>query len=261
VWSKRLTAANKAIGRRAVLLLNRSEAEAPVAVDWAELGLGEGKAKVRDLWRHKDVALAANSYKATVPGGDAVLLLIEGAEPAVNAYKAAAQDVMLDASAAVVRCAECAGAKAVALPAGGSIGFMGVKGSSAMATVAIAYRNRGMTPLLAQMRVNTDQPTWVAFPPTAEGRLGAVSVAVTLPNAGGNTISILAGATAVMAAPAAMKRSGPQTIEVPIEVPAGASADGPGQAVALSSAGLTAASVSSAKVLMIDSIAVAADSH
>lgn len=67
VWVKPLAAP----GQRAVLLLNRTDAAAPVSVEWRELGLQlNAAATVRDLWMHKDLGSRASSYTASVPGGE-----------------------------------------------------------------------------------------------------------------------------------------------------------------------------------------------
>jgi hypothetical protein len=68
-------------GRRAVLLLNRNAAAATITARFADLGLGT-TASVRDVWAGTDLGSKTTSYAATVPGNDAVLLIVtEGAAP------------------------------------------------------------------------------------------------------------------------------------------------------------------------------------
>jgi alpha-galactosidase len=62
VWMKPLRD-----GSRAVALLNRTDAEAEMAVDWAAIGLGPGRATVRDLWARADRGVVQNRYAARVP--------------------------------------------------------------------------------------------------------------------------------------------------------------------------------------------------
>jgi alpha-galactosidase len=71
VWVKPL-----ADGARAVLLLNRTDAEAPMRADWTALGLRAGRAKVRDLWAHLDRGTFTGSYTATVPSHAVVMVTI-----------------------------------------------------------------------------------------------------------------------------------------------------------------------------------------
>ena len=72
VWVKQL-----ADGSRAVVLFNRSKQEATIAVSWEELGYPAYiKAKVRDLWLHKDMGNYKKSYSAAVPPHDAVMIRV-----------------------------------------------------------------------------------------------------------------------------------------------------------------------------------------
>ncbi len=72
VWAKPL-----ADGNRAVILLNRSAAAAPIAVKWAEIGYPEKfKAVVRDLWQKKDLGEFSGSFSASVPSHGVVMVVI-----------------------------------------------------------------------------------------------------------------------------------------------------------------------------------------
>ncbi len=140
VWSKRLVA-HGLISRRAVVLLNRTGSPAPITVEWAALGLKPGSAAVRDLWNRQDLGTRPGSYTATVAAGDVAMLLIEGPEENVTRYRAAS------------------------LPEGAR--FTGVHSGSGMTAVEIAYLNSGDAPELAELRINGQMPTVVAFPPNA----------------------------------------------------------------------------------------------
>ncbi|MBV9883700.1 MAG: glycoside hydrolase family 27 protein [Sphingomonadaceae bacterium] len=73
VWVKPLAG-----GARAVLLLNRGEAPAEIAADWALLDWPASlRARVRDLWQHRDLARAAGRVRATVAPHGVVMLRIE----------------------------------------------------------------------------------------------------------------------------------------------------------------------------------------
>jgi len=62
VWVKPLTG-----GARAILLFNRGEAPAAITATADQFGWPAGiRAKVRDLWTHKDAGRWSNSISATV---------------------------------------------------------------------------------------------------------------------------------------------------------------------------------------------------
>jgi len=64
-------------GSRAVVLFNRSLKEENISVSWEELGYpGYLKAKVRDLWLHKDLGIFTKEFSAAVPSHDAVMITV-----------------------------------------------------------------------------------------------------------------------------------------------------------------------------------------
>jgi Alpha galactosidase A/Ricin-type beta-trefoil lectin domain/Alpha galactosidase C-terminal beta sandwich domain len=75
VYSKVLSGS----GRRAVVLLNRTGSAADITVRWSNLGL-TGSAAVRNLWTTTDLGSFATGYTASVPGGEAVMLSVTGAD-------------------------------------------------------------------------------------------------------------------------------------------------------------------------------------
>jgi hypothetical protein len=157
VWSKRL-AAHGLISRRAIVLLNRTASAAPMTVDWVALGLDPGSAAVRDLWSRQDAGNKPGSYTANVAAGEAVMLLIEGREGKATRYKAASPT--------------------------GEARFIGVQSRGGMTAVEIAYRNSGETPELAELRINRQMPTVVAFPATtADQMAGKVTIEARLEGA------------------------------------------------------------------------------
>jgi alpha-galactosidase len=70
VWARPLANGDLAVG-----LFNRGESAATIKATWADLKLS-GKHKVRDLWQHKDLGLAADSFSTEVPSHGAVLVRI-----------------------------------------------------------------------------------------------------------------------------------------------------------------------------------------
>jgi len=70
IWAKSLADGSSAVG-----LFNRGESELKITLDFKTLGIN-GRAKLRDLWQHKDVAVADDSYTAAVPKHGVVLLKV-----------------------------------------------------------------------------------------------------------------------------------------------------------------------------------------
>ncbi len=72
VWSKPM-----ADGSRAVLLFNRGEAPAEIAVAWPEIGYpATVKADVRDLWAHRSLGRKTGRFAATVPAHGVVMVRV-----------------------------------------------------------------------------------------------------------------------------------------------------------------------------------------
>jgi alpha-galactosidase len=73
VWAKEL-----ADGNRAVILLNRSEAEAKIATTWAEIGYpNKTAAEVRDLWLKKSLGKHTGGFSALVPSHGVVMIIVK----------------------------------------------------------------------------------------------------------------------------------------------------------------------------------------
>ncbi len=72
VWAKKLKD-----GGQAVVLFNRTNADAQMAVSWQELGLRyDAEPLVRDLWAHKDVGRVKGTFSATVAAHDVVMIRV-----------------------------------------------------------------------------------------------------------------------------------------------------------------------------------------
>ena len=72
VWTKRLAARDT----YAVALLNRGDSAADIGVEWLhQLGF-YARARVRDLWRHKDLGTYQHFYDVVVAPHDAVILKV-----------------------------------------------------------------------------------------------------------------------------------------------------------------------------------------
>ena len=68
VWARPLEDGSLAVG-----LFNRSDTQATVTAKWSDLGV-QGKQRIRDLWRQKDLAPGDGQFSAPVPGQGVVLL-------------------------------------------------------------------------------------------------------------------------------------------------------------------------------------------
>ena len=80
MWVKELEDGSRAVG-----LFNLARREQALTVEWSRLGL-KGAQHVRDLWRQKDLGVAATEFTAAVPRHGVVLIKVW---PASSGKKAA----------------------------------------------------------------------------------------------------------------------------------------------------------------------------
>jgi hypothetical protein len=166
VWVKPLAKP----GSRAVLLLNRTSAAQEIKAEWKELGLGEQpSATITNLWTAEQQA-GSGSYTVQVPPGDAALILVQGAEMQSTAYRP--DPASTNSANALHLCRDC------------DLTFSKVASRAAWTRVRITYKNPGDSPRYAELRVNGQGPTRIAFPPTGPGP-GSISIMALfdLPNA------------------------------------------------------------------------------
>jgi hypothetical protein len=149
IWSKFLATP----GSRAVLLLNRTYFPAPISVEWPELGLRGGSASVREVWANKELGADKDSFQATVPAQDAILLIVRGSErPSASYLPLAAK-----------RESEKAGASSETV-------FSQISQvSSPFAQIRIVYANEAQRAEVVGLYINGEAGTRVAFPPTKGG--------------------------------------------------------------------------------------------
>jgi hypothetical protein len=166
VWVKPLAKA----GSRAVMLLNRTGTTQEITAGWKELGLTEeARATITNLWTGEQLA-PSGSYAVQVPPGDAVLVLVQGTEMRSTAYQP--DPAPRNSKNATLMCRDC------------DLTFSKVASRAAWAQVRITYKNSGNSPRYAELRVNGEGPTRIAFPPTGPGP-GSISIMTQLdqPNA------------------------------------------------------------------------------
>jgi alpha-galactosidase len=63
-------------GSHAVGLFNRADQPQKITVKWADAGLTRNPRRLRDLWKHANIAVSGASYSATVPMHGVVLLRV-----------------------------------------------------------------------------------------------------------------------------------------------------------------------------------------
>jgi hypothetical protein len=154
VWSKFLMDG----GARAVLLLNRTTTDTEVKLTAADLGLSDhSPAAVKDLWSGKDLGSSTGPWPTRVAAGDAVLLRIQGTDLPSTPYKP-----------------QTGGQKASSCR-GCEVTFAHLSARGPLSRIRIAYRNSANSPRYAELRVNGQGFTSIAFPPAGTG-LGEISL-------------------------------------------------------------------------------------
>ena len=165
VWMKPLAKA----GSRAVLLLNRTATAQQITARWKDLGLAEeAEAKITNLWSGEELT-RSGSYAVQVPSGDAVLVLVQGEELPSTPYH---PDPVTNSAKAPLTCRDC------------DLTFSRVASRAPWARVRITYKNPSNVPRYAELRVNGQGPTKIAFPPAGTGP-GSINIMALLdrPNA------------------------------------------------------------------------------
>jgi hypothetical protein len=147
VWAKPLSRD----GARAILLLNRNTDAAEITVTWKDLGLVEtAPASVKDIGAGKKLGSFTKSYSAHVLASDAVFLVVKGTDAPARVYHA-------DFNRTPAPGADCSGFE---------MSFSHVASSAAWTRINIRYTNAGKTLRFADLQVNGQTPTQMAFPPT-----------------------------------------------------------------------------------------------
>jgi hypothetical protein len=154
VWSKALIEP----GRRAVLLLNRTTSDHAIAVKWPDLGLTDVAPRITDPWTGKE--LQSSSYTTTVPAGDGVLLLVSGTESSMTRYEPSGSGATPSSRGVVLR--------------RHPVQFVNVQARGPMTRIQIVYSNPDSAPRYAELRVNGQTATRIAFPSTGKSGPGYI---------------------------------------------------------------------------------------
>ena len=163
VWSKALAEQ----GRRAVVLLNRTASAQPVSVHWNELGLSDAPVHVTDVWTGQPLQASHDGYTATVPPGDAAMILIEGKDAPAKQYDPSPTQETAGHSDQheLARFAE-------------------VESRAPVTRILITYSNPDPTNRYAELRVNGQVATRIAFPSTGSGGAATVWIQANLDRSG-----------------------------------------------------------------------------
>ncbi|WP_427164842.1 ricin-type beta-trefoil lectin domain protein [Streptomyces sp. C1-1] len=146
-------------GNRAVVLLNRTSSAQNITVRWADLGLTNASATVRDLWSRSNIGSYGTSYTTSVPAGGSVMLGVTG------------------------------GTEASSSTYTGTSSFSGVvAGSTGVKVVDVAYTNSTSAARTATLKVDGQGTATVSFPPTGSSQ-GTISVMVGLAKGSSNTLA------------------------------------------------------------------------
>jgi hypothetical protein len=154
VWSKPLTRA----GTRAVLLLNRTPADHDIDVHAADIGLADqSRMTSRDLWSRSDLGNFDKTFAVHVPGGEAALLLVSGVDVPAVQFK---PDGVTPGHPL---CRGC------------DVHFSKVGAHAEWARIRVTYTNPDKGSRFAELHVNDQVGTRIAFPPTG-ATPGAITV-------------------------------------------------------------------------------------
>lgn len=156
VWSKALMQP----GRRAVVLLNRTASDQSIELKWRDLGLTNAAPQVTNVWTGKELQAGQDTFHATVPAGDGVLLLVSGAESPMKRYEPANNDGTVNARGAVLR--------------QHPVRFANVQARTPTSRIQIVYSNPDSAPRYAELRVNGEMTTRIAFPSTGKDNHGFI---------------------------------------------------------------------------------------
>ncbi|GHO79404.1 hypothetical protein KSD_71750 [Ktedonobacter sp. SOSP1-85] len=178
-------------GTYTVALFNLDSENAPVTVNWSDLGIS-GAPMVRDLWSHTNLGAIADHFSASLNGHASRLLKVTPAGGnAGKIYEAEALANTLTGSASVVSCTACSGGQKIGnIGNGASLTFNSISVSaSGTYPVTISYVD-GDAGRSMQLSVNGGSATTQNFHGTNDNNWNAVQTTTILVNlnAGNNTI-------------------------------------------------------------------------
>jgi hypothetical protein len=140
IWAKPMAAG----GRRALALLNRTDAPTRVTLDWKKLGLSGVPKSVKDVWSGQ--ALAAGEATLSIPAHDLALLVVDGEDQSPAEYSAKQS------------------------------GISGIQAAFRPVFARLSYTNSSGHVVVIRMKSTSGLSTALALPPTAGPETGRVGL-------------------------------------------------------------------------------------
>jgi hypothetical protein len=140
LWAKPMAIA----GRRAVAVLNRTDAPAQVKIDWKKLGLKGAPKSLRDVWNKGD--FASVDGVVSVAAHDLVLMVVDGEDETPAEYAANQNNIA------------------------------GIEAPRGPSFARLQYSNTTGHVVVLRMRSMSGLSTALALPPTGESGTGSVGI-------------------------------------------------------------------------------------
>jgi Alpha galactosidase C-terminal beta sandwich domain/Alpha galactosidase A len=140
VWAKPMAIS----GKRAIAILNRTDASAQVKIEWGKLGLDGNPRSLRDVWTGRDLARADTAFP--VPAHDLALLVVEGEDKKPSEYLANQSEIT------------------------------GMQATSGPTFVRLQYANTSGHVAVVRVKSTSGLSTALALPPTAGSNTGTTGL-------------------------------------------------------------------------------------
>lgn len=140
IWAKPMAIA----GRRAVAILNRTDAPAQVTVDWKKLGFTGVPKSSRDVWNKRDIA--STDAAVSVAAHDLVLLVVDGEDKPPAEYAASQTNIT------------------------------GIEAYFRPSFARLHYANTTGHVIVARVKSTSGLSTAIALPPTVGSEIGTVGL-------------------------------------------------------------------------------------
>lgn len=144
IWAKPMAVA----GRRAVAVLNSTDASAQVKIDWDKLGLTGTPRLLHDVWNGRDLESADATL--SVPAHDLALLIVDGEDKAPAEYPA------------------------------NQTGITGIRATRGPTFALLQYANTSGHGVVVAVKSTSGLSTALALPPTAGSDMGTVGLILPL---------------------------------------------------------------------------------
>jgi hypothetical protein len=131
-------------GKRAIAILNRTEASAQVKIEWGKLGLDGTPRSLRDVWNGRDLATADAAF--SVPAHDLALLVVDGEDKKPAEYSANQSDIT------------------------------GIQATSGPTFARLEYANTSSHVAVVRVKSTSGLSTALALPPTAASNTGTAGL-------------------------------------------------------------------------------------